>query len=379
MLLVLCLLSCNDISILFFSKRCRTSTKFLGIANAFSGGIFLGIGLFHLLPEGQEKFEGNKLLSTYPSAYFLAFCSYSLILFIEKVAFNSHQLLDHGHGHSHEPPKVDISSVDQSGRLGEGLVPNTSTIENEDEAEEAYKRAVTTKGKLASFLFLRNSLINNEPSGPGPAIDEERKKEQNDLLIDPNQVDIHTNEENHDNEQHKHEHDHDEHEHEHGQTHNHPKIDPSSFTPYILLIALGFHGFFEGLALGLQENLQGTLFLFVAIMAHKWAESLTLGISFVKAKATKKSIILMCSLFSIIGPLGVVVGILLSTKGGEVIEGIFLGLSTGTFLYVACSEVIVEEFAVSKYKIPKFILYLIGGVFTAFLAVLEHLNGGHEH
>ena len=248
-----------------------------------------------------------------------------------------------------------------------------------DRTEEAYKRAVTTKGKLASFLFLRNSLINNESSGPGPAIDEERKKEQNDLLIDPNQVDIHTNEENHDNEQHKHEHDHDEHEHEHGQAHNHSKIDPSSFTPYILLIALGFHGFFEGLALGLQENLQGTLFLFVAIIAHKWAESLSLGISFVKAKATKKSIILMCSLFSIIGPLGVVVGILLSIEGGEVIEGILLGLSTGTFLYVACSEVIVEEFAVSKYKIPKFILYIIGGVFTAFLAVLEHLNGGHEH
>lgn len=347
----------------------------MGIANAFSGGIFLGIGLFHLLPEGQEKFEGNGLLSKYPSAYFLAFCAYSLILFIEKVAFNSHQLIDHGHdhGHSHEPPRVDISNVDQSGRLGEGLVPNTSALENEDEAEEEYKKTITSKGRLQSFLFLRNSLINNESSGTGPSDEEERKREQNDLLIDPNQVDIHNTEEN---QEHEHEHNH---EHNHDHNHNHHKIDPSSFTPYILLVALGFHGFFEGLALGLQGNLQGTLFLFVAIIAHKWAESLTLGISFVKANAPKKSIIIMCSVFSIIGPLGIVVGILLSTKGGEVVEGIFLGLSTGTFLYVACSEVIVEEFAVSKYKIPKFILYIIGGVFTAFLAVLEHLQGGHEH
>lgn len=40
-------------------------------------------------------------------------------------------------------------------------------------------------------------------------------------------------------------------------------------TPYILLIALGFHGFFEGLALGLQDNYQGTLFILIAIVAHK--------------------------------------------------------------------------------------------------------------
>jgi hypothetical protein len=40
----------------------------------------------------------------FPFPFFLAFLTYSLILFIEKVAFNSHALIDHNHGdhgHSH--------------------------------------------------------------------------------------------------------------------------------------------------------------------------------------------------------------------------------------------------------------------------------------
>ena len=34
-----------------FSKSCRESPKILGFANAFAGGVFLGIGFCHILPE----------------------------------------------------------------------------------------------------------------------------------------------------------------------------------------------------------------------------------------------------------------------------------------------------------------------------------------
>jgi hypothetical protein len=34
-----------------FCSVCKNSSKFLGIANSFSGGIFLGIAFFHLFPE----------------------------------------------------------------------------------------------------------------------------------------------------------------------------------------------------------------------------------------------------------------------------------------------------------------------------------------
>ena len=50
----------------------------------------------------------------------------------------------------------------------------------------------------------------------------------------------------------------------------------SNLTPYLLLIALSIHGFFEGLALGIQEEYNSIFILAIAILAHKWAESFTL-------------------------------------------------------------------------------------------------------
>ena len=68
----------------------------------------------------------------------------------------------------------------------------------------------------------------------------------------------------------------------------------------------------------------------------------------------------------------------MSNLGSEILEGIVLAMSCGTFIYVAASEVIVEEFAVTKYKFQKFFAYLLGGVLVAGLSLVEKL-GGHEH
>ncbi len=52
----------------------------------------------------------------------------------------------------------------------------------------------------------------------------------------------------------------------------------SILTPFLLLIALSLHGFFEGIALGIQMEMNGVLFLATAIISHKWAEAFTLVI-----------------------------------------------------------------------------------------------------
>ena len=48
---------------------------------------------------------------------------------------------------------------------------------------------------------------------------------------------------------------------------------------------------------------------------------------------------------------------------------------------MSASEVIVEEFAVTKYKYQKFIVYLLGGILIFLLAVMEHMgeDEGHSH
>ena len=80
--------------------------------------------------------------------------------------------------------------------------------------------------------------------------------------------------------------------------------------------------------------------------------------------------IYMMVIFAAFTPIGIGLGIILS-ETSKIVEGIVLAISTGTFIYVAASEVIVEEFAITKYRYSKFMSYLIGGIFVGFLAVLE--------
>ena len=279
----------------YYIKKFRTSTKFLSISNAFSGGLFLGIGLFHVLPESADKLEGFSL----PWAYFCAYLSYALILFVEKVAFNSHALL-HAHGDS---PKINVEPLS-------GLNSERQTANNFGDEEKLIEKEITH--------------------------DRENEHEEED-------------------------------EHEHGHEHG-AKL---GITPYILLLALGFHGFFEGMALGIQGEVRNTLFLALAIAAHKWAASLTLGISIIKAGIQLKQLIIMIAVFGLIGPVGIAFGMILRATANDVIEGIFLAISVGTFLYIACTEVLVEEFEHSDYKFFKFAAFMVGGIFTAGLSLIE--------
>ena len=84
---------------LFFANF-RQGHIILSYANPFSGGIFIGIGLFHLLPDASFNFEqyyktpeGKKcFFYGFPMSYFIVFLSYSFILYLEKVAFSSDEL-----------------------------------------------------------------------------------------------------------------------------------------------------------------------------------------------------------------------------------------------------------------------------------------------
>jgi len=89
----------------------------MGIANSFAAGVFLAIGLTHLLPKADEIFVNNVgigHLKKFPYAYFITVMSFGFILFIEKIAFNAHNLMhdhdDHlSHKEIHEENRESIS------------------------------------------------------------------------------------------------------------------------------------------------------------------------------------------------------------------------------------------------------------------------------
>lgn len=144
----------------------------------------------------------------------------------------------------------------------------------------------------------------------------------------------------------------------------------SNITPYILLIALSIHGSIEGIALGVMNTLKECSILFTAILLHKWAEAFALGISFYKSGTEKNIFIKMILIFTLFGPLGIIIGMIFS-DAGCLIKGIMLGISGGTFIYVAASEIIVEEFSLSKKIHIKYLWFICGGILTFLLTFIE--------
>ena len=90
-----------------YSSSCRENPKILGVGNAFAAGIFMAIGLMHVIPEEIEAWaafcgEPEKL---FPLPELLAFAGYTIILILDKVLFDTHALFDdHDDGHGHADP-----------------------------------------------------------------------------------------------------------------------------------------------------------------------------------------------------------------------------------------------------------------------------------
>lgn len=79
------------------AKKITENKLALGLANAFSGGVFLTLAFGHLIPECVHGFEGmNEALP-----FMLVLAGYLLIFFVEKVAFDAHGLMEHDDSHSH--------------------------------------------------------------------------------------------------------------------------------------------------------------------------------------------------------------------------------------------------------------------------------------
>lgn len=71
------------------SKKISENKLALSLANAFSGGVFLSLAFGHLIPECVHGFEGYNEVTP----YLLVLSGYLLIFFVEKVAFDAHEIL----------------------------------------------------------------------------------------------------------------------------------------------------------------------------------------------------------------------------------------------------------------------------------------------
>ena len=147
-------------------------------------------------------------------------------------------------------------------------------------------------------------------------------------------------------------------------------------TPFVLLVGLGLHSIFEGIALGLKAEAHDATVFGVAIVLHKGAAAFSLGISYVTSFPANHQDLSwkLMLIFALATPVGILLGMLIQ-RSNESVEILFNSLSAGTFLYVACSEVIIKEFTKAEGRGMMKLFFLLG---IAVIAIME-ISTGHSH
>ena len=111
--------------------------------------------------------------------------------------------------------------------------------------------------------------------------------------------------------------------------------------------------------------------MLIAIVIHKGAAGSSLGISLVKTFPDNFRLCRqLVTIFAIATPLGVGIGMGVA-NAGDIYEIIFSSIAAGSFLYIACSEVIVEEFSVPGYRYIKLFAFLLGASIITMLWFLD--------
>lgn len=163
----------------------------------------------------------------------------------------------------------------------------------------------------------------------------------------------------------------------HGHSHHEHALDKEflvcgvNITPLIILLALGIHSIFEGIALGLVKDRNVFIDLMIGVVLHHIAATISLGVSLGQHK-TKSRLAIFFIFFglSFIESGGIAIGIGLSSMP-DLFGSLVLALAGGTFVYIACSEILVHEFGDPEHRFAKFGFFIFGAIVITVLWFLS--------
>uniref|UniRef100_K3WWH9 Zinc/iron permease n=1 Tax=Globisporangium ultimum (strain ATCC 200006 / CBS 805.95 / DAOM BR144) TaxID=431595 RepID=K3WWH9_GLOUD len=285
-------------ALLASKKQHSTRTKYvLSVLNAFSGGVFLAGGFFHLLHSAVENPALQKWSTIddgrYEFPYAEMFCTLGFLglLLLEQGAhaqMGSHEASSKAA--AYVPARHDDDLDEEYGSRGDASDTYVEEEDEEDDEENAL-RGFATSSKV-------RSPSSHHHSG-----------------------------------------------HSHGHSHLGPAPAGSSLAVAIVLfIALSFHSVLEGLGIGAQTSSAWGVFL--AIVVHKGLAAFALGSGLVQSSLKTSHVILYMVVFSFMSIIGIIIGWIIAADSSEdsAAAGICVALASGTFIYVAVMEVIPQEF-----------------------------------
>lgn len=119
----------------------------------------------------------------------------------------------------------------------------------------------------------------------------------------------------------------------------------------IFIIALSFHGVFEGMALGLQTTESNVWTVCFSIIVHKCVRSFGHGLQMTKSNEKQSMIFLCIGASAVISAVGIVIGIVISSgamlySDANVPHAILQSLATGTILYIVFFDILYKDMGV---------------------------------
>ena len=297
----------------------KKSRRIMSLSNCFSGGVFLATYFIGLAPVVRKKFREvfteKEIWFNYPLADLLIAMGFFMVLISEQIT---------------------LKFQERGNKLQDSL--QLLPI-NEDEAD----------------------LVNHNRKDDHTLIDSDDDNELKSLT--------HGTPHDHEYGGHGHGHSHG------GHGHSHFPIggNNSYIRCIVLLLALSIHSVFEGLALGLQDNLYKVMNLFIAVIIHEVLVSFALGVSLAKQDTRRANIILVAFLFCAMIPLGMVIGIGLGEVqgfAGQITSAVLQALAAGTFIYVIFFETLPGEMENSQDRIWKSLAVFIGFIIVACVRLL---------
>jgi solute carrier family 39 (zinc transporter), member 1/2/3 len=218
-----------------------------------------------------------------------------------------------------------------------------------EEIVHAYLRRHQKKNQQSQDAFIRGRSSARESLRDAKERNEHEKRDANNGITTISTADLVENE--HVDNSHHHHHN-GSHSHVH---HNHshiPAIDGddllvSSLRGLLIVMALSVHELFEGLAVGLESTNANVWYMFGSVSAHKVVIAFCIGVELMVHKTKTWLVVIYIFVYAIVSPLGMGVGIWLSSAGNgdeyDVVSVVLQGLASGTLLYVIFFEILSKH------------------------------------
>lgn len=357
------------------SKLSGTKPKrIISFCNCFSGGVFMGVCFLQLTPYVNAKLEkvfrstGSNLDFCLPTTQCIVIIGFFLTQLTEQIVMIIQ-------GNIPEPPpekpspKTETLDIPLASQKWQPLSDMESETMSSDDTDgiNTNEKVRMLKPKRKRRPASKKSLNGNTSKVPTihPL---DTKNDFSAVSFRAEDESVHMS-----------------HAHSHGGGHGHSHLPVMNSDHFgvgciLLLLAMSLHSFFEGMAVGLQEEVSRLVNLFLGVVVHECLVAFAVGVSLAQQKVKFATIIKLCFFFSSTIPVGIIIGMLIGsvhdTLGGQISSAITQGIAAGTFYHVIFLEILPSEFSVPKDGLWKILFFSLG---IAIITALSFSIHGHHH